>query len=266
MNVRPVLAAALAGVALTVHGARLQAQLAAPGASGVAMSELHFIVPDVDAERRFWLDFGGKPVANGTLQMIEFPGVYVIVTKGEAGGGTVGSVTNHVGFQVKSIAESSAKWKAAGMKVEPGARPTQVFVTDPNDVRIEILEDSSLKQPLVMHHVHLFVPAPKEAQAWYAKTFGATPAVVGPNDAVVLPGVNILFAPDTKAVPNHGRVLDHVGLEVKDLEAFCKTLEASGVKLDRPFTRRPNSTLATAFFVDPWGTYIELTENLAPAP
>ena len=52
---------------------------------------------------------------------------------------------------------------------------------------------------------------------------------------------------------------------MKNLEAFCKKLEAGGVKLDRPFTRLPNSTTAIAFLTDPWGTYVELTENLAPA-
>ena len=34
---------------------------------------------------------------------------------------------------------------------------------------------------------------------------------------------------------------------------------------NRPFGRLPNSTTAIAFLTDPWGTYIELTENLAPA-
>jgi catechol 2,3-dioxygenase-like lactoylglutathione lyase family enzyme len=262
MNIRSVLL--IASAAVLAAAPRPAAQLAAPNPSGISMSELHFIVPDVDAERKFWLAFGGEPVENAGLQMIQFPGVEVIVTKGDSTGGTVGSVTNHIGFQVKDIAEASAKWKAAGMKVEPGARPTQVFVTAPFDVRIEILEDKSLQQPIVMHHVHEFVPAPKDAQAWYVKTFGASAAVVGPNDAAVLPGVNILFAPSENAAPNHGRVLDHVGLEVKNLEAFCKKLEAAGVKLDRPYTKRPNSTLGTAFFTDPWGTYLELTENLAP--
>ena len=44
-----------------------------------------------------------------------------------------------------------------------------------------------------------------------------------------------------------------------------RKLEAGGLKLDRPYTRLPNSTTAIAFLTDPWGTYIELTENLAPA-
>ena len=48
------------------------------------------------------------------------------------------------------------------------------------------------------------------------------------------------------AAPIKGRSLDHIGFEVKNLEAFCKNLEADGIKLDRPFTRLPNSTTAIA--------------------
>jgi extradiol dioxygenase family protein len=70
---------------------------------------------------------------------------------------------------------------------------------------------------------------------------------------------------DAAPAGTRGRALDHIGFEVKNLEEFCKKLEASGIKFDRPFTRLPNSTTAIAFLTDPWGTYIELTENLAPA-
>jgi hypothetical protein len=49
---------------------------------------------------------------------------------------------------------------------------------------------------------------------------------------------------------------------VKNLEAFCRKLEASGVKFDRPYTKVPQLGLSVAFLTDPWGTYIELTEGL----
>jgi hypothetical protein len=52
---------------------------------------------------------------------------------------------------------------------------------------------------------------------------------------------------------------------VKNLESFLKKLEAAGIKIDSPYRQLPNSTTAIAFLTDPWGTYIELTENLAPA-
>jgi hypothetical protein len=62
--------------------------------------------------------------------------------------------------------------------------------------------------------------------------------------------------------PTRGRVLDHIGFEVNNLEAFCKKLESEGIKLDRPYTVVPAFNLAIAFLSDPWGTYIELNEGL----
>ena len=63
-------------------------------------------------------------------------------------------------------------------------------------------------------------------------------------------------------VPTRGRSLDHIGFEVRNLEEFCKKLEAQGIKLDRPYTPVPALGIAIAFITDPLGTYIELTEGL----
>ena len=62
-------------------------------------------------------------------------------------------------------------------------------------------------------------------------------------------------------VTTKGRVLDHIGFDVKNLEAFMKKLEAAGVKIDRPYTKNPQTGGALAFISDPWGTYIELNER-----
>ena len=59
-----------------------------------------------------------------------------------------------------------------------------------------------------------------------------------------------------------GRALDHIGFEVKGLEAFIKKLEAQGIKLASPYRQVPALGIAIAFITDPWGTYIELTEGL----
>ena len=56
-------------------------------------------------------------------------------------------------------------------------------------------------------------------------------------------------------------MLDHIGFEVKDLQAFCRKLEAAGVKFDEPYSKAP-SGFARAMLTDPWGTSIELTEGL----
>ena len=59
-----------------------------------------------------------------------------------------------------------------------------------------------------------------------------------------------------------GRALDHIGFEVRNLEEFCKKLEAQGIKLDVPFRAVPALNITLAFITDPWGTYIELNEGL----
>jgi catechol 2,3-dioxygenase-like lactoylglutathione lyase family enzyme len=257
--------AVMAGLLTCATAPRADAQLAPAGEAGVVMGHLHLAVKDVDAQQKFWAALGGTPVQNGALALIQFPGTFVMLRKAEPTGGTVGSTVNHVGFLVKDIQPWIAKWQAAGLKMEPQARPTQVYLIGPDDVRVEILEDKTIDAPLKMHHIHFYIAAPLETQAWYAKTFGAAPGKRGQFDAADLPGVNLTFAKEeTATAPTKGRSLDHIGFEVKNLEAFCRKLEAGGIKLDRPYTKLSNSATAIAFLTDPWGTYIELTENLAP--
>ncbi len=266
MNRRSLRVALVAGVLACAGESRLGAQLAPAGEAGVVMGHLHLAVKDLTAHRAFWAALGGTPVQNGPLALIQFPGTFVMLRQAEPTGGSVGSTINHVGFLVKDIAPWIAKWQAAGLKMEPQARPTQVYLIGPDEVRVEILEDQAIDAPLKMHHVHFYTASPLETQAWYAKHFGAVPGKRGQFDAADLPGVNLTFAKaDTPTVATKGRALDHLGFEVKNLEAFCRKLEAAGLKLDRPYTKIPNSTTAIAFLTDPWGTYLELTENLAPA-
>ena len=77
---------------LWTHPAR--AQLVAPGEAGVAMGHVHLVARNVEAGRRFFTALGGVPVQNGSLQMIRFPGVFILLREAEPTGGTVGSVIN----------------------------------------------------------------------------------------------------------------------------------------------------------------------------
>src|SRR5215468_10575825 len=102
-------------------------------------------------------------------------------------------------------------------------------------------------------------------RAWYAKTFAAKPR--DPAGSVFvsadLPGFAMNFSPSPDpVVGTAGRSLDHIGFEVKNLEAFTKQLEAQGIKLNRPYTKVPALGIAIAFIKDPWGTNIEMTEGL----
>jgi catechol 2,3-dioxygenase-like lactoylglutathione lyase family enzyme len=241
-----------------------EAQLASPGEGGVAMGHVHLVARDVEASRRFFTSLGGTPVQNGSLQLIQFPGVFVMLRQAEPTAGTVGSVINHFGFNVKDIKGSVAKWQAAGLKVEV-TRADQAWLMTPDGARVEILEDAAITQPIRMHHVHFNVVAVPEVQAWYAKHFGAVPGKRGQNAAGDLPGVNLTFGKvEMVNAGTRGRALDHIGFEIRNLPQFIAKLEAAGVKLDSPLRKAGNNTTSIAFLTDPWGTYIELTEGLAP--
>jgi len=242
------------------------AQTFPPNEAGVSTGHFHLVVRDVEAQNRFWLAIGGVPVDNGALKMIQFPGVYILMRKGEPTGGTVGSSVNHIGFFVKSMPDSIAKWEAAGLKIEKTNNPKQAYLVAPEDIRLEMIEDSSIPTPIASRHIHFHSASATELQTWYVKMLGAKPVEArGNNTAAEIPGVNLTFSKDEMAVAGtKGRSLDHIGFEVKNLEVFCKKLEAAGVKLDQPYHKAPNANLSLAFITDPAGTSIELTEGLDP--
>ena len=133
----------------------------------------------------------------------------------------------------------------------------------PDDLKIEMFENRGLETPLANHHIHFFSHQVDEMKAWYVKMFDAIGGQRGPFQAADLPGINLTYSPAPEAPgPTKGRVLDHIGFEITNLKAFCKKLEAQGVKFDRPYEEHPDLGLNLAFLTDPWGTYIELTEGM----
>ncbi len=180
-------------------------------------------------------------------------------------GGSVGSVINHVGFIVNNVEEQVAKWRAAGVPVLPGNnnRLDQAFVVTPDGVRIEILEDKNQSVPIQHEHVHFFVTEAEipKMQAWYAKTFGGKLGTRNNAPIVDIPGGQLRFAKaDTPQAPTRGRVLDHIGFDVKDLQAFVKKIEAEGIRLDEPYRRVLGAGAAITYITDPWGTRVELVQ------
>jgi catechol 2,3-dioxygenase-like lactoylglutathione lyase family enzyme len=266
------LIAALTLMLILVAGTAL-AQSFPPNAMGVTMGHWHLNSRDVEANKKILVAMGGTAIKNGNFDIVKFPGVVVFLNlpPGAApeNGGTVGSVINHVGFTVPNVQEAIAKWRDADVPVTPGnnGRKDQAFVTTPDGLRIEILENKTQKFPIRSHHIHFFVPAAEipKIQAWYAKVFGAKPGMRGQNQSADIPGINLTFSKtDEKLVPTKGRVLDHIGFDVKDLEAFCKKLQAEGIALDRPYTKNPKTGAALAFIHDEWGTTIELNDRPKP--
>ena len=77
------LAMLLCAVGLAAATTPLAAQLGAPNAVGVSVGHVHLVVRDVEAQKKLWLLLGGEVTRAGSLELLKFPGVFVILTPGE---------------------------------------------------------------------------------------------------------------------------------------------------------------------------------------
>src|SRR5215471_554160 len=185
----------------TVAVGSASAQPFTPNAEGVTMGHWHLNSRDVEAQKKMFVGMGGVAGPPGDLQRVVFPGVVVILNlrapAAPATGGTDGSVVNHVGFTVQNVQEAVAKWKAAGVPVQPGNnnRLDQAWVTTPDGLRIEILENKSQNVPIRHEHVHFFLPeaAIADSQAWYGKIFGAKTSLRNNAPVADIPGAQLRF-------------------------------------------------------------------------
>lgn len=249
---------------LLLFSSALHAQLAAPNDMGVAMGHLHLNTADVAAQKKVWIGvLGATPVKLGNMEGAKMPGVIVLFTAKAATGPTEGSTVDHVGVVVPSIAALPGKLDAESIKYVKNPNGKQIMIDGPDGLKLEVTADASVTDPVRFHHVHFYTADPKAIQAWYAEKFGAKPGKRAQWDGGDLPGANLTFAKATgESAPTVGRALDHIGFEVRDLEAFCKKLEASGIKFESPIHKVPQLGLQFVFLSDPWGTRIELTEGL----
>jgi catechol 2,3-dioxygenase-like lactoylglutathione lyase family enzyme len=266
--------------ALLLAALPLLAQLPAPNKAGVSAGHDVLRVKDMDAANKFWQALGGQPVQfAGRLNLTEFPGVLLLNIGGAQGqgkaaptpapaaelAGTEGSSLDFIGFSVKDLKGSLAKWADAGIKPLAGGSSTQVYLMSPDKIKVRIKENKSLAAPIVADTIKMMVPNVAEAQAWYAKYFGADMVKRGGETVANIPGSSILFEQAKGPVaPTRGRAFDRIGLEVVGLDAMVKKLEDAGIKLDSPY-RGKNEKMNAGFavFQDPYGTLIEMSEGLS---
>ena len=262
------------------------AQLLAAKDGPIVYGHHHLNVSDMDAAKKFWVDaLGGVLVIVGPekREIIKFPNALMLLRAQKPTGGSKGSTVDHIGFSVKNLRQVVDRVKAGGYRmvtsseappnvkvqddigiVEGGPVSGIAYVMAPDDTKVELVEMKAQAVPIASHHLH-FAGMNKEMQAWYMKTFGAS-TLASANPAFIstsLPGLTMNFSPSqTPVVGTQGRAIDHIGFEVKNLEAFTKKLEAQGIKLASPYRAVPALGISIAFISDPWGTYIELTEGL----
>jgi catechol 2,3-dioxygenase-like lactoylglutathione lyase family enzyme len=255
----------------------------------VIVGHYHLNVTSVAEHKKFWVDtLGGKATTFGSpaVDVIQYPGVLLFLRVQRPTGPTRGTAFDHIGFAVPDVPAVAARAVANGYQLtvgrEPGpgqtvAPPTAgnygrfAYLVGPDGVKVELVTSSETNAPpIAHHHVHFTNKQYVEMQQWYMKAFNAT-LRPGQTDFFIgadLPGVGYMlnffrWEPSEDLTGTAGRAVDHIGFEVKDLQAFCKQLEAKGIKLTTPYRKVPEmNNMGMASMVDPWGTVIELTEGL----
>ena len=269
------------------------AQLVSHPDAPIRIGHYHLNVTSIEAHKKFWAGtLGGKAIKFGSIDVIEFPDAFIFLRVQKPAGPTRGTAFDHIGFAVPNVPAMAMKLAAAGYQEttsrepKPGEPPPAASGTSavygrfayflgPDGVKIELVtsDPKDAAAPIVAHHIHFINKQYVDMQQWYMKAFNAT-LRPGQTDFFIgadLPGVGYSLNffrwegdQSITHVPTAGRVVDHVGFEVKNLDAFCKALEAKGIKVIRPYKKRDAAmnNIATATIVDPWGVSIELTEGL----
>ncbi len=243
-------------------------QLASPNPAGLTYGHVHLNVSDIELHKRLWVEhFNATIVERGPLTVAKMPNMLVALTEREPSAVMRETRLDHFGFKVRHMDSFLDKWRAAGLEVGrifTGAEgQLNAYVTMPDGVYVEMQEDQGLQEEITGYHLHFYAPEHEELLAWYTDMFGLE---IRPRGSIAsttnVPGMNLSFAAsDGSRLPTQGTALDHIGFEVTNLKAFVEELEAKGVVFDVPYREIPAIGLNIAYFTDPAGVYIELTEG-----
>jgi catechol 2,3-dioxygenase-like lactoylglutathione lyase family enzyme len=280
-------AAALASLLVLGLTGNASAQLANKDAPVIA-GHYHLNASNIDEHMKFWVDtLGGKRMTFGpqNIDVVAFPGVFVFLRQQAPTGPTRGTTFDHIGFAVPNVAAVAARAVANGFTRtvgrEPGPGQTAApptagnygmfeYLVGPDGVKVELVTNNEANAPPIKHHhLHFVNKQFVEMGQWYMKAFNATlrPGQTDFFFGADLPGVGYIlnffsWLPNEELIGTAGRALDHIGFEVRDLQAFCKELESKGVEITVSYRQLPGTNVSIAFVRDPWGTLIELTDGL----
>jgi len=259
----------LFAVCVLALGSPAYAQLAVPNDAGLAFGHVHLNVSDPELHARLWAEhFDGVVTQKGDVTAIRFPGFFVLLSEGEPTGGSPGTVMNHFGFKVRNLANFLAKWRAAGYTVDREFTGSEGqpngYVTMPDGAWVELQEDQALPVEVAGYHIHYRTPEFEGLLDWYLDVFDLELRPRGSIQTTTnVPGMNLSFATSEEpVVATRGRVIDHIGFEVDDLESFCRSLAAKGISFDVEYHDIESMELKSASITDPSGVSIELTEGL----
>ena len=244
------------------------AQLSPMNDAGVTFGHVHLNVSDIEVHKKLFVDiFGGEFVQKGPLAAVKWPNMLVAFAPAAPTGPSQGTVMDHFGFKVRSLPDMLTALRAAGYQIQrefTGAEGfPNAYVLGPDGLRLEMQEDKTLSAKAIPNHIHFFTPEFEKLLDWYLDTFSLSKRNRGTVKTTADAGtVNLSFQTSRDpVVGTKGRVIDHIGFELRDLQAFCRQLEAKGIKFDVPYREVPAIGLKIAYITDPAGVYIELTEG-----
>lgn len=204
----------------------------------------------------------------------------------------------HIGWGAEDMPSTYGKQVDSGTKFATpitdisemvgGSRPFfYAYVDGPDHALIEL----NTARHHDFGHVHLFSADPPAAGEWYAKHFGLRAVAqkdkrefrgnqIGPAAFVTADHVSMIIypvehvrknAPDqwqgrTEFAPTRGRVIDHLGFSVTDLDATLDRLRKAGVTVTAEPKEIAGGRLRYAFIEGPDRVGIELLEDHSPPP
>jgi predicted enzyme related to lactoylglutathione lyase len=204
----------------------------------------------------------------------------------------------HIGWGAENMQSTYAKQVDSGTKFATpitdisemvgGTRPFfYAYVDGPDHALIEL----NTARHHNFGHVHLFSADPPATGEWYAKHFGwRTTAqrekrefrgnAIGPSAFVTADHVSMIIYPvehirgnahelwkdRTEFATTRGRVIDHLGFAVDDLDATLARLRATGVTVTAEPKEVAGGRLRYAFIEGPDKVAIELLEDRSPPP
>lgn len=257
------------GSFLFAQGQEKQSHFAESNDMGVTFAHMHLYVKDVALHKSLWVDlFNGVLIERAGYVAVRVPDALIFLTEKAPTAPSEGTATDHFGFVVRDLEQILTDWQKKGYDVVEensgiDGVPT-AFLTMPNGAKLALEEDSTLAVTATMNHIHLVSQQPHELMAWYVDLFGAKPEVHDDSRATAyLPGVILRFGvSEVEPMPTDKTAIDHIGLEVDDMNKFAEWLRGKGIEFVFGPKYIESLDLWVAFFPDPSGTLVEVTEGL----
>lgn len=231
----------------------------------LTFDQVHLGVPDPEAAARWYVHtLGASPGEH--VDRVWFGDVRVIFLKNDAPAPSDGAAIDHFALSYADVAAVTQTLAHAGVRVTTPVSMAQglgryAYIEDPWGSKIQLVEDPETPG---FHHVHLRVPDPDRARAWYLDRLGGTRAMHrGTLDGLQY-GRVWLFLEGGPAPPSRGHAIDHVGWRMPDLLSKAAELTGKGLTFTvepKPGPASPGAPVLMSFAEDPWGVKIELLQR-----